>query len=84
MISYLSSRIRISRDLPQKKHPVRGKLSDFVETLLPDQFVSAHRSYVVNMEAVDQIAPSFLTINNTEIPIGAKYKEALKTKLTIF
>lgn len=70
--------------IPEKKHLVRGKLSDFVETLLPDQFVSVHRSYVVNMEAIEQIAPSFLTINNNEIPIGAKYKEALKTKMTIF
>jgi hypothetical protein len=51
--------------IPNKKHLVIGKLSDF-------------------MEAIDQITPRFLTINHTEIPIEAKYKEALKTRLTLF
>ena len=70
--------------IPGKKHVVRGKLGDFANNLLPDQFLSVHRSYVVNLDAIDKIVAGHISIGNIDIPIGANYKEDLKTRLTIF
>jgi DNA-binding LytR/AlgR family response regulator len=70
--------------IPGKKHVVRGKLNDFADNLLPEQFISVHRSYVVNLDVIDKIVASHLSIGNVDVPIGANYKDDLKKRLTIF
>ena len=46
--------------------------------------MQVHRSYVVNMEAIDGFGGGFLKIQDTEIPLGAAYKDDLKRRLKLF
>lgn len=70
--------------LANKMHLVRGKMSDFIHNLTKEKFLQAHRSYVVNIEAVDLIGAGFLKIGNIDIPLSTKYKEELKKRITMF
>lgn len=70
--------------LPNKRHLVRGKLSDFAQNLSMDKFMQVHRSYVINIEAIDSFGAGFIKINRTEIPLGAAYKDELKNRVQFF
>lgn len=50
-----------------------GKTSKTFEDL--PTFVRVHRSFIVNFHHVTHIGEVFLSINNTQIPIGKSYKE---------
>lgn len=70
--------------LANKKHLVRGKLSDFAQNLSSDKFIQVHRSYVVNTEAVERFGAGFLLINGIEVPVGTNYRDELKSHFTLF
>lgn len=70
--------------LADKMHLARGKMSDFMQNLPKEKFMQIHRSYVVNIEVVDLIGAGFLKIGNIDIPLGIKYKEALKKQIVMF
>lgn len=70
--------------LENKRHLVRGKLSEFVENMPPDDFIQVHRSYVICLSAIDSLGANFVKINATEIPVSSNYKDNLKSKLRIF
>lgn len=53
----------------------RNTLSKFIEKLNSD-FFQVHRSYIVNLSKIDRITKHVIKLENTEIPIGNKYKEA--------
>ena len=44
-------------------------------------FVRIHKSYIINLDAIESIDPNFITIGNKSIPIGASYKDTLKNRL---
>ncbi|RLD64701.1 MAG: DNA-binding response regulator [Bacteroidetes bacterium] len=70
--------------LANKMHLARGKMSDFMQNLQKEKFMQVHRSYIVNIEAVDLIGAGFLKIGNIDIPLGAKHKEELKKRIVMF
>jgi len=70
--------------LAEKRHLVRGKLSDFVDQLSSKKFFKVHRSYVVNIAAVDSFGAGFLKIQGREIPLGASYRDELKEHFKMF
>lgn len=70
--------------LEDKKHVVRGKLSDFLDNLPSSDFMKVHRSYVVNLQKIDLIASGFLEIKNHQIPIGNDYKAELQKRINTF
>ena len=39
------------------------------------KFIRVHKSYIVNKEYASKVASSFVTINNSEIPVGESYKK---------
>jgi DNA-binding LytR/AlgR family response regulator len=49
-----------------------------LEEKLPSNFIRVHRSYIVNLTFLESISPEEITINGLSIPIGTKYKGALK------
>ncbi|MEM5566540.1 LytTR family DNA-binding domain-containing protein [Psychroserpens sp. AS72] len=58
-----------------KKHTVRGKLSQIKEEL-PPNFIQCHRSYIVNSNFIKQINSTTLTlINKEQIPLSRSYKK---------
>lgn len=46
--------------------------------LLPERFVRVHRSYLVNVDHIDAIDRSTLTVSGTEIPIGEHYRDGVE------
>ncbi|PIA79197.1 hypothetical protein BFR04_06665 [Gaetbulibacter sp. 4G1] len=57
-----------------KKHTVRGKLSQIKEEL-PPNFIQCHRSYIVNSNFIKQVnATSLVLINKEQIPLSRSYK----------
>ena len=45
---------------------------------LPPNFIRIHRSYIVNLKYLDSISPDEIHVKGLSIPIGSKYKTALK------
>lgn len=70
--------------LANKRHLVRGKLSDFAVRLPKDEFMQVHRSYIINLGMIDSFGAGFIKIKDTEIPLGNAYKEELKTRIQMF
>lgn len=67
----------------EKRHVIRGKLSDFVKNLT-SEFIQIQRSYVINTNMIEQFNAGFVFINEYKIPIGTNYKEKLKDYFNLF
>lgn len=53
----------------------------YLNELLPEKyFVRVHRSYLVNQTHITAIGKNQIRINETEIPIGEHYKQALMSR----
>jgi len=61
----------------QKKVMVRSTLSDFNEKIDQKIFIRVHRSYSVNINKIEEIFPTEITIQGVKIPIGKSYREEL-------
>lgn len=61
----------------QKKVMVRSTLNDFMEQLDQKTFIRIHRSYAVNINMIDDISPTELSIQGIKIAIGRSYREEL-------
>ncbi len=62
-----------------KKHLVRGKLKEILDQL-DNRFIRVHKSFAINLSKVEATGPSFIIIDEQEIPVGQTYQSAL-TKL---
>jgi len=62
---------------------VRSTLNDFIEQLDPEIFIRIHRSYSVNINQVDDVFPTEVSVNGIKIPVGKSYKEDLFKALGI-
>ncbi len=68
---------------PHKKFMLKERLKNIAEHL-PDQlFIQVHRSFIINLEAIDSIrlAQNKLTIGGKDIGIGKTYKQAFLSKI---
>lgn len=61
----------------EKKVMVRSTLNDFIDQLNPNIFIRVHRSYSVNINLIEDVFPTELTIQGKKIPVGKSYKEVL-------
>ncbi len=66
-------------------YTLRMSLRDLTEKLDPSIFVQTHRSYLVNIDAIDHINPQTFVVNigSTEIPLGKSFKDDLLKRLHI-
>ncbi|MBS1522294.1 MAG: response regulator [Bacteroidetes bacterium] len=67
----------------QKKVMVRSTLNDFIEQLDTRKFIRIHRSYSVNINLIDDVFPTEVTVSGTKIPIGKSYRDDLFKALGI-
>jgi len=67
----------------QKKVIVRSTLNDLIEQLDQKTFIRIHRSYSVNINLVDDIFPTEVSVEGIKIPIGKSYREELFKALGI-
>lgn len=56
-------------------------LKSIEETLSTYQFMRIHKSYVVPLNKISQYNGKCVIINNSEVPVGSNYREALKVYL---
>jgi len=69
----------ITFQLGNEKHLSRMTLSE-AETLLNNDFVRIHRSFIVNKEKIDKIERHQLTLGEHLVPIGNSYSDNLLLK----
>lgn len=76
-------------DIYSMVHTVQGKyllnssLKAVEDRFPPAQFVRTHRSYIVNLEAIQAIEESDILVGNTRIPIGKTYRESLMSRISM-
>ena len=49
------------------------------ESILGEDFIRIHRSFLVNKKAVSEIYTDSLLVGKTELPISRKYKDSVMT-----
>lgn len=69
-----------------KKIVVYGSLAGIEEELQPNPyFIQVHKSFIINTRFVTEVGNSMIRLkDNTEIPIGGSYKDAVLQALRIF
>lgn len=67
----------------EKKIVIRSSLKNVISLLQSSNFMQVHRSFVVNIKAINSyvLSKNVLVIRNDEIPIGRKYKKELRELL---
>lgn len=65
-----------------KKYVIRGSLNHII-LKLDATFIRVHRSYIVNLNYLEQIDNTIIKIKKESIPIGKKYKEDLLQKINL-
>lgn len=56
-------------------------LKSIEEVLFPYKFMRIHKSYIVPLMKISQYNGKCVIINNSEVPVGSSYREALKIYL---
>lgn len=67
-----------------KKVIARSTLNDFMEQIDQKIFFRVHRSYCVNINLIEDVFPTELSIQGIKIPIGKSYKDELFERLWIY
>lgn len=70
----------------KKKHLLNTRFKRFTQQLPPDFFLQVHRSYLVNLKAIDKISPrqNSLEVAGKQVPVSKSFKAALYAHLTTF
>jgi DNA-binding LytR/AlgR family response regulator len=58
-------------------------LKNWSEKLSDEQFVQAHKSYIINSKKIDRVSGNQVFINDLIIPVGRTYKQELLKQLKI-
>ena len=58
-----------------QKYALRLSLSDLLERLQFSRLIRIHRSYAVNLDAINSFDDQLIKIGNQEIPIGRNYRQ---------
>jgi DNA-binding LytR/AlgR family response regulator len=52
-----------------------------LEKILPQNFVRVHKSFIVQINKIEQIEGNSIKINNQRIPVGFSYREVISKLL---
>ena len=81
-IDYIEGLKDYAKIVTGNNHCLALKTSKSIEeTLSAYQFIRIHKSYIVPLAKISQYNGRCVLINNTEIPVGSSYREALKAYL---
>ena len=69
--------------LANKKELIRATLGTFLERLNRRNFFRTHKSYAVNLDHLTKVEPTFVFIQQTEIPISKTYSDELLHRLNV-
>lgn len=74
----------ISIFLENKSYLLRSKLLHFYKELPETDFLQVHQRYVINATKVSCSGKDFVKINEIEIPVSKRYREALNKRVITF
>jgi len=60
-----------------KEHTIISTLKKFESEAPGKKFKRVHRSYMVNLDAIEKLSENYVSIRNQTIPVGKNYKHAL-------
>lgn len=68
----------------EKKHLLNSQLKTLIQQLPKEIFLQVHRSYLINLDAVEKIRPqqNCLEIAGKQVPVSKSFKAALFSHLT--
>ena len=64
-----------------KEYLITLPLKSFFEKISSDHFLRVHRSFVVNLSKVDELAEDHLVLGKKMVPISKQYKEEVNKYL---
>lgn len=69
----------------EHKYAARIALKELMKELPPHQFLQTHRSFVVNVSAIDSIsnAQQTIKVGTFEVPLGRSFKEDLLKRMKL-
>lgn len=83
-ILYLESVKDYVKIVTSRKTVLTKQQISYFDSILNNNFLRIHRSFIVALDKIDAYSLSGIDINSTELPIGRKYKEiVIKTLETI-
>lgn len=68
---------------PEKKHTVLTTMKAIEGKLSEDRFIRVHRSYIVQIDNIENLDGNMLVVSKKLIPIGKSYKKSLMARLNI-
>ncbi|MBL7883260.1 MAG: response regulator [Bacteroidia bacterium] len=67
----------------EKKYLIRETLKNLIEILPSDSFFLTHRSYIVNINAINAVNSEYVIIENESIPISRAIKDDFLKRLNL-
>ena len=67
----------------EKNYTIYSTMKSLEDKIKNDSFVRVHRSFIININKINDIEDNTLLINKKIIPIGASYKNVLMKRLNI-
>lgn len=69
--------------LKDSKHIIHSTMKGIEKKIPMDSFIRIHRSYIVNLNKIEQVENANVVLINKKLPIGASYKNEFMAKLKI-
>ena len=66
-----------------KRYTVYSTMKGIESKLPPQDFIRAHRSYIINMRKIDAIEDNTLVLGQKLIPLGVTYKDKVMSNLNL-
>jgi DNA-binding LytR/AlgR family response regulator len=67
----------------EKKYTIHSTLKSIENTFTSDDYIRVHRSYIIRIDAIEDIEEDTISIENKNIPIGKTYRTEVYKKLNI-
>lgn len=64
-----------------QRHTIRSTLKDFLSVLPKDTFLQTHRSFVVNVNEIEEVGSSFIAVGGFQVPLSRTYRDEVLKRL---
>ena len=61
-----------------------GSLTEYAKELAPNNFVRIHRSYIVNLDKIEELATKSVSVDKQVLPIGASFAKNFRSSYLEF
>lgn len=65
----------------KEKHLIRNSIKNIMSFLPDEMFIQTHKSFLINLNHLDQFSYNQVTIEGEEIPLSKNYRDLLFTKM---